>query len=104
MNCTHPNHKDGVSCEDYAVACSKACTCCLTPEWFESQKFAQIFADAIQAAKDGKGLVVPSGDVMKKITMTIDEAIEALNKAKQEVGNATLILVLPDYGLATNVV
>ena len=41
---------------------------------------------------------------MQKITMTIDEAIEALQKAKLEVGNATLILVLPDYGLATNVV
>lgn len=50
------------------------------------------------------GLVVPSGDVMKKITMNIDEAIKALQKAKQEVGNATLILVLPDHGLATNVV
>jgi hypothetical protein len=58
MNCTHPDHKDGVSCEDYAVACSKDCTCCLTPEWFESQKLAQIFADAIQAAKDGKSLKV----------------------------------------------
>lgn len=43
-----------------------------------------------------------------KLTMTIDEAIAALQRAKQELqGSAdtpTLILVLPDHGLATNVV
>lgn len=47
-----------------------------------------------------------------KITMTIDEAIAALQKAKQDLAGwsqqngdtPTLILVLPDHGLATNVI
>jgi hypothetical protein len=56
MNCTHPDHKDGVSCEDYAVACSKDCTCCLTPETIKSYKFHRIYNEAIQAFSDGKNL------------------------------------------------
>lgn len=31
MNCTHPDHVDGKSCEDYAVACHQGCDCCLPP-------------------------------------------------------------------------
>ncbi len=31
MNCTHPDHVDGKSCEDYTVACHQHCTCCLPP-------------------------------------------------------------------------
>ena len=29
MKCEHPDHQDGMSCEDRAVACNKDCTCCL---------------------------------------------------------------------------
>lgn len=43
-----------------------------------------------------------------KITMSIDEAIAALQKAKEELKGSSdepsLILVLPDHGLATNVI
>lgn len=43
-----------------------------------------------------------------KFTMNIDEAIAALQKAKQELGETedagSLILVLPRHGLATNVI
>lgn len=47
-----------------------------------------------------------------KITMTIDEAIAALQKAKQDLAGwsqqtgdtPALVLILPDHGLATNVV
>ncbi len=43
-----------------------------------------------------------------KHTMTIDEAIAALQKAKKELADATdtptLILVLPRHGLACNVI
>ena len=39
-----------------------------------------------------------------KYTMNIDEAIAALQKAKEIVGNTELILVLPNHGLAVNVV
>ena len=45
---------------------------------------------------------------MKKLTMSIDEAIVALQNAKEELKDCSdipsLILVLPDHGLATNVV
>jgi hypothetical protein len=44
-----------------------------------------------------------------KYTLSIDEAIAALQKAKAELANnpgdePCLILVLPDHGLATNVI
>lgn len=44
-----------------------------------------------------------------KYTMNIDEAIAALQKAKQDLADCegdtpTLILVLPNHGLATNVI
>lgn len=43
-----------------------------------------------------------------KLTMSIDEAITALQKAKEELKGSSdtpsLILVLPDHGLATNVI
>jgi len=29
MNCEHPDHVDGVSCEDRAVGCHKDCECCM---------------------------------------------------------------------------
>lgn len=29
MNCTHPDHVDGISCEDRAIGCSADCTCCM---------------------------------------------------------------------------
>ena len=32
MDCTHPLHVEGASCEDYAVGCSPTCSCCLAPE------------------------------------------------------------------------
>lgn len=28
MKCQHPNHEDGISCENYAVSCHKDCGCC----------------------------------------------------------------------------
>jgi hypothetical protein len=44
----------------------------------------------------------------EKLTMSIDEAIAALQKAKVELQGAedepTLVLILPDYGLATNII
>ena len=29
--CSHPDHVDGVSCEDRAIACADDCVCCLGP-------------------------------------------------------------------------
>ena len=31
MKCQHPDHEEGKSCEDRAVACNQACECCLPP-------------------------------------------------------------------------
>jgi len=31
MKCQHPDHVDGQSCEDRAVACHQGCECCLPP-------------------------------------------------------------------------
>jgi hypothetical protein len=28
VECTHPDHVDGKSCEDHAVGCHKDCRCC----------------------------------------------------------------------------
>lgn len=42
---------------------------------------------------------------MQKITLTIDEAIEQLQNAKEQIGgDSVLILRLPTVGLWTNVV
>lgn len=30
VKCKHPSHREGQSCEDYAVACQPYCPCCLT--------------------------------------------------------------------------
>jgi hypothetical protein len=29
MKCTHPDHRDETSCEDFTVACNKLCKCCI---------------------------------------------------------------------------
>lgn len=28
MKCTHPDHRDETSCEDFTVACNEVCRCC----------------------------------------------------------------------------
>jgi hypothetical protein len=37
VECTHPDHVEGVSCEDRAVGCSPFCVCCMGQSYVDRE-------------------------------------------------------------------
>ncbi len=80
MNCEHPNHVEGESCEDHAVACKQACVCCLP---------------------DGGGYIHPDPEIQHQLLVRAEEeeqrqyeaGVEAIRARNLSISDAIIALV-----------